>query len=295
MKREGWDTDWIIFSGKTRRGAIIFLILFILAGVMARYLFSSFSSNKAEVTYFSVLESDPIRLDTLRNNKKPSFIQQKKKKSFTIPTESFDPNDLKSEDWVEMGFSAKQAASILNFKEKIGGFKSKMDVAKVYSISDEVFEQLSPLMNLPDSLPQAAKKKWQNNPINFNRASKSALQRIKGVGPFYAARIVEYRDRLGGFYDMKQLLEINQMPPDLAEDIKQQVAELNAADLIRMDLNTVELGDLSRHPYIRISVAREIISVRELMSGYNEVEELLRLETIDAALYEKLKHYFTVQ
>jgi competence protein ComEA len=295
VKRQGWDTDWIIFSGKTRRGAILFLIFFILAGVMARYLFSAFSSNKAEVIYFSVLESDPIRLDTLKKNKSASFFQQKKKKIIVVPTELFNPNDLLSEDWMEMGFSAKQAASIVNFKDKIGGFQSKYDVAKVYAISDEIFEELKPVINLPDSLPHRAKKEWKNYPINLNRASKSALQRIKGVGPFYAARIVEYRDRLGGFYDVEQLMEINQMPQDLVSEVKQQVTELNTADMIRMDLNTVELGDLSRHPYIRISVAREIISFRELMSGYNQVEELLRLETINEALYEKLKHYFIVQ
>ena len=38
-----------------------------------------------------------------------------------------------------MGFSQRQAKSIINFREKSGGFKTPEDLKKVYVISDEMY------------------------------------------------------------------------------------------------------------------------------------------------------------
>lgn len=130
----------------------------------------------------------------------------------------FDPNDLNAEQWKKLGFSEKQATTILKYKEIVGGkFTSKEQLKKCYSISDEKFEELAPYILLPEK--SAASSHPQNR---FSSYSKPAIKEIKVFAKFnpddYAARdwenlgfsekqaaaIVKYRNYLGGSFRSKE-------------------------------------------------------------------------------------------
>jgi len=49
--------------------------------------------------------------------------------------------------------------------------------------------------------------------INVNTASADQLQRLPGVGPAMAARIVQYRKETGAFTDPEQLMEVSGIGP----------------------------------------------------------------------------------
>lgn len=55
--------------------------------------------------------------------------------------------------------------------------------------------------------------------IRINHASAVELQRLPGIGPAYAARIVEWREANGSFSDASQLLEIRGIGPRRLEQI----------------------------------------------------------------------------
>jgi competence protein ComEA len=44
--------------------------------------------------------------------------------------------------------------------------------------------------------------------VNLNTASSAALQRLPGVGPSTAAKIIEYREQTGGFRTVEELMEV---------------------------------------------------------------------------------------
>jgi competence protein ComEA len=46
------------------------------------------------------------------------------------------------------------------------------------------------------------------SPVNLNTASVTELQQLRGVGPSMAARIVEYREKNGGFKKVEELMNI---------------------------------------------------------------------------------------
>ena len=61
--------------------------------------------------------------------------------------EKFNPNNLEKEDWVKLGFSEKQAQSILNFKKSLGGkFKDGKTLKKCFVISEEKFNEIEPYL-----------------------------------------------------------------------------------------------------------------------------------------------------
>lgn len=62
--------------------------------------------------------------------------------------------------------------------------------------------------------------------ININTASASELQRLPGIGPALAARIIEYREAWGPFSTIEDIMEVSGIGPRKFEDIK---------DLIKVD------------------------------------------------------------
>lgn len=107
----------------------------------------------------------------------------------------FDPNTVSAGELERLGFSEKQAASIVAYREKGGRFNRPEDFARSYVVSDEMFARL---------------EKWIDIPLlNINEADSAAFDALPGIGPAFARRMVAYRESLGGLYSSPdQLLEI---------------------------------------------------------------------------------------
>lgn len=107
----------------------------------------------------------------------------------------FNPNTVSAGELERLGFSEKQAASIVAYREKGGRFNRPEDFARSYVVSDEMFARL---------------EKWIDIPLlNINEADSAAFDALPGIGPAFARRMVAYRESLGGLYSSPdQLLEI---------------------------------------------------------------------------------------
>ena len=106
----------------------------------------------------------------------------------------FNPNTATVEDFQRLGFSEKQAASIVAYREKGGRFRRKSDFAKSYVVADSVYKRLEPYIDIPKT--------------DINRADSAALDALPGIGPWFASKMVAYREALGGYSCPEQLLNI---------------------------------------------------------------------------------------
>jgi competence protein ComEA len=69
--------------------------------------------------------------------------------------------------------------------------------------------------------PLSAKALWVlGRPIPINRATAEDLNRLQGIGPGLAQRIVEYRERRGRFSSLDELIEVNGIKEKTFEKIK---------------------------------------------------------------------------
>ncbi len=59
--------------------------------------------------------------------------------------------------------------------------------------------------------------------ININTASNKELEALPGVGPVIAQRIVDYRQKYGGFKRKEEILKISGIGPKKFEGIKDKI------------------------------------------------------------------------
>lgn len=62
-----------------------------------------------------------------------------------------------------------------------------------------------------------------SNIININTASKRELEALSGIGPVLAQRIIDYREKNGGFKSKEELLKISGIGPKKFTAIKDKI------------------------------------------------------------------------
>ena len=161
----------------------------------------------------------------------------------------FDPNTVSEEALVRLGLSPKQAASIGNYRSKGGRFRKKEDFAKMYVVSDSLYARLEPYIDIPK--------------LELNSADSAALVRLKGIGPFYARKILSYRERLGGFCDIEQIMEVEGLDSARFSGFCDAIS-VDTARIVKLDIWRDSTALLARHPYIGEKGARRIERFRKV-------------------------------
>ena len=162
-----------------------------------------------------------------------------------VETFRFNPNTVSLEDLMRLGFSEKQAQSILNYRAKGGRFRRPADFAKSYVVADSVFDRLAPWIDIPR--------------IDINQADSAAFETLPGIGPYFASKMVSYRKALGGYSHPEQLLEIYHFDREKYDGLKDLITCSKPAPY---PLWTLSERDLSRHPYISRDEAHSIVLYR---------------------------------
>ncbi len=130
--------------------------------------------------------------------------------------------------------------------------------------------------------------------IDVNQADSTAWVQLPGIGERLAARIIRFREKLGGFYAVEQVGETFGLPDSSFQKIKPWLLNDSAA-VQRIDLNTVSGEVLRQHPYVRWKLANILLRYREQHGKFESVEELGQLALLDAETLQKLKPYLLVK
>lgn len=147
----------------------------------------------------------------------------------------FNPNTVSVSDLCRLGFTEKQAESIDSYRKKGGRFWRPGDFAKSYVVSDTLFRRLEKYIDIPL--------------VDINVADSAAFDALPGIGGYFASKMVAYREKLGGYSDIVQLMEIYHLD-------EEKFAKFS--DLIEVGKRPVPFrlwsmpaDSLRRHPYVR--------------------------------------------
>ena len=166
-------------------------------------------------------------------------------------TESFrfNPNTVSKEELQRLGFSEKQARSIINYREKGGRFRRKTDFAKSYVVADSVYKRLESYIDIPL--------------LDINLADSAAFDALPGIGGWFASRIVAHRKALRGYSYKEQLMDIWKFDRE-KYDALQDLVTVSVENVVPYPLWSYPADSLKKHPYIRnFETARAIVLFRE--------------------------------
>ena len=162
-----------------------------------------------------------------------------------VETFRFDPNTVSLDELMRLGFSERQAQSILNYRAKGGRYRRPADFAKSYVVADSVFDRLAPYIDIPR--------------IDINRADSAAFETLPGIGPYFAAKMVSYREALHGYSTPEQLMEIYHFDREKYEGLQDLIT---CSKPEPYPIWTLTEADLARHPHISRDEAHSIVLYR---------------------------------
>jgi len=215
------------------------------------------------------------------------------------------PQSLSAADWQRLGLSSKQAASMVRYRDKYG-FHSidqmrrirVLPPALLNLISDSLmFDQpfgTSPTKNIEAKVKETSsvllEKKIQK--LDLNSATRAMLVALPGLGEYTAAKIITYRERLGGFLSLDQLQEIQGLKPEILQRVLPYL-ELEQG-VKRISINEVTYELLKLHPYLTWNQANSIIKMRKQRGQFKDLVELRESVLIDEETYKKLLPYVSL-
>ncbi|MBM3158492.1 MAG: helix-hairpin-helix domain-containing protein [Bacteroidetes bacterium] len=131
--------------------------------------------------------------------------------------------------------------------------------------------------------------------VDLNIADSIDLIKLPGIGPVLSARIVKYREKLGGFHSVAQLKEIYGMPDSTYQKISTQL-ELPDPIVKKIAINQADEKTIAMHPYVEWKEAKLIVRYREANGYFNSSEQLAACWGLEKKKLEKLLPYlsFTV-
>jgi competence protein ComEA len=225
----------------------------------------------------------------------------------------FDPNALTALDWEARGVPHFVAGRIVNYGQKAGGFRAKVQVQRIYGLPDSVYQRLAPFMQLPEALPgrpdyaargdnppfpnsapsRFPRKPAHLQPFDLNLADTTQLQQIKGIGRGRAKWIVLRRNELGGYVDEAQLADVFVLreAPDLVDSLRKYTFVASGFVPQTVNINSGTFDELWTHPYVGKPLARLIVAFRNQHGPYKTPEDLRQIKILKEESFAKLRPY----
>ena len=179
------------------------------------------------------------------------------------------------------------------------GLKSNEDLKKIYVLPNELFNLIKDSTIYPiekistKKEPDVVENKLEKVIVELNNASNDELIKIKGIGPYFSNKIIDYRDRLGGYIYKEQLLEIWKMDAEKYLRIEPFIT-VNNKSIRFLKINQIEIDDLKNHPYLDWNQANSIIKMRNQKGAYQKIDEIKESVLITEECFEKIKPYLSL-
>ncbi len=233
----------------------------------------------------------------------------------------FNPNTVTIEELRQLGLSQQQAQGFLKYRgNATNRFKSADDLDKLYILGDEATRaRLKALVEIPAStaiLADASNGANINSAaatpstyggvvapsryeassslplasIDINGATEADLIQIRGIGPYWASRILKYREALGGFASVEQVGSTYGLPDSTFQAMQPYL--LLASGIYRpLAINLLAEDELSRHPYVDKKLASVIVNFRKQHGFYQSLEDVRRIKILSAQQLDRLRPY----
>jgi DNA uptake protein ComE-like DNA-binding protein len=280
---------------RSQRNGILFLIFFISGFLVISYYIDFSEENTMDMNSEEVIAIQR-ELDSLRT----IDIASKKPKIF-----SFNPNFITDFKGYTLGMSAEEIDRLLAFRKENKWINSVEDFKQVTKVSDSLLNKISPYFKFPD---------WVNNPksktkyvkrgfkdktfkqkVDLNIATHEQLEEVNGIGKAFSKRIVDYRNKLGGFTNDIQLYEVYGLNFQVTNSILKEFTVKTPKEIIKMNLNSISASDIATIPGISFDLAKRIWEYRILNERIKSFSELEHIEGLTKRKLQGIQLYLELE
>ncbi len=299
----------LAFSAREQTAIIAIIVLLVLALVFS--LFPNLVTGSARSIDYSRFDASirayytEIRIRDSLESLQSSFDFMQPDKSAAeqkLQPFPFNPNGLPEEQWRKLGMADHQIRMIKNFEQKGGRFYRKEDLRRIYAISDAEYQLLEPYIVIPAAersisaraeeppVPTEEVDPFEGLSVDVNTAGIDELVQLPQIGQWFAERIIRYRDALGGFRQLDQLLEVQRMDTMRLAIIRPYIT-FDTAVIVKKKVNNDDFKSLLSHPYISFELTRLIVNQRERRGQLSSWEQMNGLPGADTLVQPKLRFY----
>ena len=309
-----WFSDFFYYSRRERRGILVLIaasLLVSLGGEVYIRLQARQEDNAADSLdrqqAIAEYQAFAASVRTREKEEKNGYTTWKDKYNPPPVLVPFNPNTADSATFRQLGLPAWMARNILRYREKGGIFRRAEDFRKIYGLTEEQYATLQPYIRIPatdtftrrpslflteqrkDSLQAAKPLKYAPGTlVDLNRADTTELKKIPGIGSGIARLISGYRQRLGGFYRLSQLEEINLDYRQLASWFR-----IDTTAIRRIPVNRVNVDRLRRHPYLNFYQAKALVEYRRKHGPLKSLKPFVLYEEFTHEDLERMGHYLS--
>ncbi len=309
--------EYFQFTRNERISIILLLVLIGITGAIPAFLNTGTREPRPSVDLY---EDGLKQLEDLANNSNREKLEEREDysdqplASYNSTTHLlfiFDPNTISEAGWKKLGVREKTITTIRNYLAKGGRFRKPADLSKIYGLSEKDVKRFVPYVKINAEEPKAtifetAKGNIQRNfsenntnyplprAIDINEADTSLFIQLPGIGSKLAQRIINFRDKLGGFYSIEQVGETFGLADSVFQKIK-LILICGEVATKKININTATTGELSKHPYINWSLANAIVQYRTQHGNFKTLAELDQIQLLDRGLLAKLLPYLSVE
>jgi DNA uptake protein ComE-like DNA-binding protein len=137
---------------------------------------------------------------------------------------------------------------------------------------------------------QEKKPQYNIVKLELNQCDTSDIVVVPQFGSKRAEKLVEYREKLGGFYAFEQVKEIYILQ-NIDVEFLNKYFTLDVSLVKKININSATYKELVAHPYIDSYLSKLIINFREKKGKFSSMEEVQKATNAYQELIEKLRHY----
>ncbi|MBX9784680.1 MAG: helix-hairpin-helix domain-containing protein [Chitinophagaceae bacterium] len=325
--RNTWLKDYFTFTKKERRAVIVLAVLAVFFCLLPT-LFPFLVKGDSEIVIDKETQAKLAAMKTEEKGPSKQYDDEDRNTDWYQPKQNaypskdsytkgelfyFDPNTATADEWKRLGVKEKTIQTILNYRHKGGKFRKAEDISRIYGLSPKDAERLLPYAQIktetspsyatsspvpvnsaPSTEVKPIIKESKSKPVDINLADTTEWKTLKGIGSFYARKIVNFRNKLGGFATVEQVGETFGLPDSTYQAIKPYLQN-NHPVLKQININTASVDEFKAHPYIKYGLANAIVQYRTQHGEFKSVSDLNNIGAVDEAIYKKIAPYLTVK
>lgn len=267
--------DFFRVTASQHRGLVALTVL--LAGLVAVLY--------VKETFFSANTPPVVTFEHADVSRPGSYLKDARKDT-VFP---FDPSTADSAVFVSLGFSPRQARTIINYRTSLGGrFRSAEQFSKSYAVSDSMFERLRPYIRIQEKTND--NKPTDYSVVDINRASLKRLKAHSAFGDTLSEKIFRARVRYGGFVCLEQMCGVFKADSARLCALSQYM-KIDTSAIVKYDVNVDNEPLLAQHPYISRPFARTITGYRDAHGHIENFDTLRTLKYFPASKEKYLRFY----